>query len=163
MKLKPLEQWICDNCGKIIMKPNQGFVEWLESSATKANSFHIVHHAPHSPISNPEDLRMSNCYIHNNKPGRRDLSLDEFVNGKGIVHITSFIDIGSYHESEYKGVNFQDGREFAELIRRLYLPYYEEARLYWNKAIGGGFFDGTNEIAIYLPDRLKSLVDQYGD
>ena len=67
-----------------------------------------------------------------------------------------------YHDPNYGGPRVEDIREFIEFARRLALPYYEEARLYWPKAEQDGFFDGANEIWIYLPITLEKLVRTYG-
>jgi hypothetical protein len=42
------------------------------------------------------------------------------------------------------------------------LPYYEEARFYWNDARRDGYFTGANEVWIYLPSTLKELIQLYG-
>jgi hypothetical protein len=36
----------------------------------------------------------------------------------------------------------------VEFTRRLTVPYYEEAQLYWNQAEQDGLFDGANEISL---------------
>jgi hypothetical protein len=53
MKLKTLQQWICDTCGEIIADPSQGYVEWLTGEDRLAHGYRIVHHAPYSPIRKP--------------------------------------------------------------------------------------------------------------
>lgn len=55
----------------------------------------------------------------------------------------------------------RDVREFVEFARRLTIPHYEEARKYWSSANSDGFFYGGNEIWIYLPQTLKSLIERY--
>ena len=50
-----------------------------------------------------------------------------------------------------------------ELVRRLTIPHYEEARLYWDKAKQNGFFEGANEIWVYLPNNLRDLIQEYGE
>jgi len=72
--------------------------------------------------------------------------------------------MGPYLDPDGENVpRVSDLREFTELARRLFLPYYEEARLYWPLAVEDGYFLGVNEVSMYLPDTLKSLVSRYGD
>jgi hypothetical protein len=49
-----------------------------------------------------------------------------------------------------------------EIICRLHVPYYEEARRYFAEARADGHLDGVNEVALYMEDTLKSIVDKYG-
>ena len=62
----------------------------------------------------------------------------------------------------YSGVNFEDGCKFTEIFRRLQLPYYEEARRYWEQAKRDEFFDGANEIRIYQSEFLQDMVKNMG-
>ncbi|WP_054749991.1 hypothetical protein [Ruminiclostridium josui] len=54
-----------------------------------------------------------------------------------------------------------DIRKWIDFYRRLQLPYYEEARQYWEEAISDGYFDDANEIYIYLPEKLKRMIEHY--
>lgn len=54
MDMKPLEQFLCDECGQPIEKPEQGWLEWLVIDEQK-QGFRIVHHKSYSP-------RSSGCY-----------------------------------------------------------------------------------------------------
>lgn len=156
--LRPLEQWICDQCDQIIESPKSGWIEWVNSGDYKAGGFKIVHHASSSPYHPKGD-----CYHYTHATGRADSHLEEFLGDDGIPNLLRFLDLGPYHDRNYSGPWVRDIREFVELMRRLTIPYYEEARLYWREALGDGFFDGANEIWIYLPDTLKEIVDTYGN
>jgi hypothetical protein len=52
--------------------------------------------------------------------------------------------------------------EYAEVVRRLTIPHYEEAWLFWKKAMADGFFYGAHEISQYTHYKLKRLINQYG-
>src|SRR6476660_5290389 len=156
--LKSLEQWICDRCGQVIEEPNQGSVEWIDDSKThKASGFKIVHQPSYAPHDNGE------CYHYSDHPGRLEDRLEEFIGQNGMVMLLSFLDIGPYLEADYQGPRVKDMREFVEFTRRLTVPYYEEARLYWNQAEQDGLFDGANEISLYLPRTLEQIVRDYGE
>lgn len=165
--LQPLEQFYCDTCDQLIQAPEQGMVEWIESMDEPAHSFRIVHHIEYSPkadseIPRSEKPRPQGCYKHQNTVKNKDIGLDKFLGKDGLVKLIHFIDVGPYHVPKYDGVQFEDGREFAELFRRLQLPYYEEARKYWDRAKQDGFFEGANEMWIYQPEVLEEIIDVYG-
>lgn len=156
MRLRPLEQFVCDTCGEIIDTPEQGYIEWLDDK--KAGRFNIVHHSLRSPLKPSRS-----CYQHENAYGRSDSALQDFLGSRGVVEMLSFIDVGHYHRPEYHGPDVADLREWTEVARRLFIPHYEEARLYWDRALADGFFEGANELWPYLPETLQKLIEQYGE
>lgn len=96
------------------------------------------------------------------RAGRR--SLDGIFGSQQMANLYRFIDLGPIHDP--KGVRppkARDLREYMELVRRLTIPHYEEARLYWDKAKQNGFFEGANEIWVYLPNNLRDLIQEYGE
>ena len=77
--------------------------------------------------------------------------------------IISFLDVGPHHETQGETMRVQDMREFAEIMRRLMLPNYEEARQYWAEAESDGFFMEANESWIYAPNTLIRIIQNYGN
>jgi hypothetical protein len=152
MKMKPLEQFICDTCGEVINEPKDGCIEWKFNEDGDRSEFLIVHHKTKSLLEGE-----NGCYQHNDGM----LPLENFLGARGIVQLTSFLDPGSYFGSDFESPDVLDIREYTELVRRLQIPYYEEARNYWGIAISEGHFDGANEVSLYLPDSLKSLIEEY--
>ena len=146
--LKPLRQWICDQCGEIINSAETGTVEWICEAHSKNKGFRIVHHRSSSP-----DAESSDCYHHTRHPGRRFLHLSSFLGAQGLILLYSFLDRGKLHDPVSVGPHISDIREFVEFMRRLTIPYYEEARLHWSKASAEGFFEGANEIVTYFRRR----------
>jgi len=156
--LKPLQQFICDTCEEIIESPKDGYLEWVHADG-KAHSFHIVHHASRSPRKPGGD-----CYNHTAAQGRADVALVDFVGTAGLPRLLSFLDMGALHDPDrVRLMRIKDVREFVELMRRLSLPFYEEARLYWQRAVDDRFFDGVNEVWPYRSDHLQQLIKDYGD
>jgi len=148
MKLTPLQQWICDSCGELIQSPEEGWVEWVRGEGDKCGEFKIVHQLVYSPRK-----PRKGCYHHTNRGGRLDIHLSRFIGPEGLIELYAFLDPAH-------GPGIADMGEFIELMRRLTIIYYEEARLYWNKALSDGF--GANEISIYLPENLKEMIEEYG-
>ena len=94
-----------------------------------------------------------------------DAYLEDFVGDDTLPYLLMFIDSGTVYALKYKKPIlkiFSGYREWAELFRRLAFPHYEEARLYWDRAIADGFFAGMNEIVIYLPGTLQEVIRRYG-
>ena len=158
--LRPLEQFICDTCGDIIENLHDGYVEWEEGTDDNghpfARDFRIVHHRRVSPIQTREG-----CYTYGNSNYRHDMHLEHFL---AHVHqyLTSFMDLGMVHDSDsHIGCRIVDFREFTEFVRRLTIPYYEEARRYIPEAIQEGYMQDVNEIGLYTPEYLQALINHF--
>jgi hypothetical protein len=158
--LKPLEQWMCDVCDEVIDSPREGMVQWIrgpDPSTRVAHGFRIVHNAGFSPRRHAG----KNCY-YPEQEHYADGHLEWYLGAMGIVRMASFLDVGPYHVPTYGGPEVTDLREFAEIIRRLHVPYYEEARLYWGAAKEDGMFDDANELWVYDPKTSKRIIEKYG-
>lgn len=151
MKLIPGKQWICDACGGVIEQPQDGYVQWHRNSNSQIDDFAIVHHISASPRKH----QSNGCYIYNS-----DSDLSSFLGAHGIVELHALIDAGPYHMPQYKPM-VTDIRKWSDFYKRLQLPYYEEARLYWNRAISDNYFGDSNEIYIYIPENLKRMIEHY--
>ena len=135
--MEPLKQWVCDVCGKIIETPDDGYVVWGENAEGKIDKIRILHKNNH----------VGNCKVGCDHDRRYSMSLplESFLGDEGKVHFLSMIDPGPDFREDYRE-HIADKRLLLETFRRLQLPYYEEARLYWDKAKADGYFDGANEI-----------------
>ncbi len=153
--MEPLRQWICDVCGEIIEKPEDGYVVWGENEQGQIDKIRILHK------NNRVDGYAIGCdYDRYRYP--MSLPIESFLGDDGKVRLLSLIDPGPDFLAEYHE-QIADMRLFLEFFRRVQLPYYEEARLYWGKAKADGYFVGANEIWTYLPGNLKMLIEKYSD
>lgn len=152
--MEPLRQWICDVCGRVIEKPEDGYVVWGTNEQGKIDKIRILHKNNH----------VNGCVTGCDHDHRYPLSLpvESFLGDDGKVLLLSLIDPGSNFQAEYQE-HIANMRLFLEFFRRVQLPYYEEARLYWEKARVDGYFAGANEIWTYLPSTLKTLIEEYAD
>ena len=164
-KLQPLKQWYCDTCGKIIQKPDEGYLEWRDKEVGSGDTrrrvmygFRIVHQATYSPLK--ERKGRDGCYYSNAERGG-DLDLPFFLGTQGLIEAANWIDLGSAWDEEYRGPEVENLREWAVIFRRLHLPYYEEARPYLEQAKAGGEFGDNNEVSFYLPETLKEIIKYY--
>lgn len=154
--LIPLKQWICDTCGEIIELPEHGWLEWRQDENLKAFDFRIVHHKLYSPRRPGDD-----CYRSDNSHNH----LDDYVGEDGLPHLLCLL-YGGIHIDPDLGrhscpdVNVKDIREWMELIRRLQVTYYEEARQYFDRASEDGHFEGVCG-NIFRPEELKYIIEEY--
>jgi len=142
--LTPLSQWICDSCGEIIESADQGWLEWLHDTSlpvTKAcmYGFNIVHYKPYS---NREGF--NGCYKYDK---RRQPRYDVMVLGGPLSHYAGaralpahlmLLDPSPHRQDSFQGPQAKELGEWSELVKRLMLPFYEEARRYVDKAQGDG-------------------------
>lgn len=149
--LTPLTQFICDSCGQVIESPNDGWVEWVgsfEDNKSVDKNFRICHHK----IQCQKLARHPHC---------SDLPLRDVIGNNVHAFIFTHLDVGPYHDKESRGPSIVDFRQYTDFMRRLTLPYYEEARQWWNEAMKDGYFGDANEIYIYLPDNLQRMIQHY--
>ena len=146
--LKPLGEWICDSCGGVIQSEDDGWLEWYKDVKPnhefgKDKGFRIVHHT--------NRCMFNERAMFNDKKLTADLHLQRLCGPDGLVRLLSFI------EHDY----VEDNAELVEIIRRLHVPYYEEARQYHHIAEENGYFDGENEITRYTTSTSKYILNNY--
>lgn len=147
MRLRPLEQWICDACGQRIESPHAGWIEWLAGSTpgTKAHGFRIVHNS--NRCQYPSTGRV------------HDLHLMHAIGPDGLAALLGLLAPGRSTGILADGVTSVD--EWAMLVRRLHIPHLEEARQYWAEAVADGFFTEISEDAIFSQATLLALIERY--
>lgn len=153
--LTPLRQWICDTCGTLIREPKHGWVEWHHDGNFRYSAFRICHHAMASPLGGQEG-----CYKYGSHPNAQDAHLHHLSEDHAI-HLMSYLDVGPIHDPGGPQTVNVDIRSWSELYRRLYLPYYEEARLYFEEARSAGFYEGHNELLPYIEDTLIRVIREF--
>lgn len=148
--------WVCDVCGNIISKIQDGWVEWLASDKNgKAHveGLRIVH--SRAPFAKNQDHAPCRYDLHEEfRHGQKiveGLSLERFVGPDGLMLLLSFLAAGAFPR-----------HETLELIKRVQIPGYERSRPYFQEAmevrviipaIGNGFF---------VQSEIRTLIE-YGD
>ena len=135
MGLKPLEQFICDQCGRLIENVDEGWLEWYDDYKNPAHGFRIVH-------------ARQNCY-YPDKAGVSDNHLVYFTGNDGLAVLLNL----------FKRRGVADQNELAEIIRRLHIPHYEEARRYWERAVSEGMVDNED----YRQAELQAVIKEYSE
>ena len=161
--LEPLKQWICDSCSGIIESREDGWVEFLTENAPQNQGFPrslyygfiITHDDQTSP------LKPLKCEYSRNK-GSGSQRIDVFFKEAGYVHLLSFLDLGKYANKKYEGPQVKDIREFVDFMKRLTVPYYEEARQYFDQANKDVEFHERLNVGIYGPEFLKNVIQKFG-
>jgi hypothetical protein len=145
--LNPLKQWFCDKCGTLIKCPQHGYLEWYVDESGRDTGFKIVHNPDYSPYSSGY-----HCSFHFQKEKYAyDFNLTDCIGTDGLAMFSGY----------FFKLNLANREELNEIFRRLHLSYYEEARLYWSKAVEDGFFNGANEVWPYLQHTLQTIIRSY--
>lgn len=118
--------------------------------------FKIVHNYDSSPLGK------GGCFHYPKEEGPSDVNLTRFISKEGYVYLLSFLDLGPIVIPEYKGPRVKDIREFIEFMRRLTIPYYEEARGFFDEALADDDLGPSLVEGIYEPEYLKKIVEKYG-
>ncbi|MCM3063200.1 hypothetical protein MH109_04335 [Bacillus altitudinis] len=140
LQLKKKEQWYCDFCGEIIESDKEGMFQWDSDLDLKAINFRIVHHKT-----------VKQCHPKNNERHLSDGHLHWYTGSEGLSDLLTF-------KHKYK----LDLLEFDEIIRRLHVDYYEEARKYFAISRNNGDEHDVYEIGDYSQAALKSIIRKYG-
>jgi len=84
-------------------------------------------------------------------------------------HLDSFIGSDNIDEIITLPVNRiipkEKQEEFLEILRRLMIPYYEEARQYFSRAENDGLIEGLRGFKaghyVWKPDKLIEIIEEY--
>jgi hypothetical protein len=156
MTMKPLQQWTCDRCHELIREPSHGMVESemvhdAEQGRIFQKRLRIVHHL----VASPRHDRGGCSFYGHRDCDRADLHLAEYLGPDGLSDLLLLLDPANSSESA-------DPAEVLELIRRLHLPYYEEARRYRREAEGDDLLDGLDPAMFFRQEFLKEVAERYG-
>lgn len=143
MKLNPLQQFICDECQGVIKKIDDGWVEWFDGDENPLHGFRIVH----ASEASPRFEEGGNCNYPEN-PNVSDHYLKVFTGPDGLAWLLAFFER-----------KLADPNELAEIIRRLHIPHYEEARHYLERAYTARIIDDK----VYGQEDLKKVIKEYGN
>ena len=144
-KLIPLFQWICDSCGSVIETPEEGWFEWYsEMNSNICTGFRIVHHDIKCQY-NEQSLYAQRLILH-------DLNLTDILGDDGLGYLTDFINDSIDGARKLKSIS-----EITEIIKRVSIPYWEEARQYWKQARDIGYKP------IYTAQYLVSIINEFSE
>jgi hypothetical protein len=143
--LKPLEQFICDICGKIIETPDDGYIVWDKDANNKEYGFKIIH----------RDCDDGSCKLSS--------ELEDFIGKDGLNNLLGHLSQGTLKiktsGDDYKEiVSVESTDAFVDLFRRLQIPDYEEARQYFDDYNVQDKYHECHETAPYSEESLKDII-----
>lgn len=143
-ELRPLEEFVCDECGQIIEDVADGYVVWRTEDECDCD-FKIIHKVSCDDESHPSSD-----------------SLEEFVGSRGLIRLTGYFSPGPLILNSQGSIRSglpKSMDEFTDFFRRLHVPYYEEARMkFSNPELQAEYYD-CNELLPYFEDALISICD----
>jgi len=90
--------------------------------------------------------------------------LSDVAGANAVAHLLNLIaSVEPFHPNPSPPpVRREDVKEWAEMIRRLTVRLYEEARPFMGAARADGFVEGLSEATIYSKATLAAMIDRYG-
>lgn len=140
--LKPQKEWICDRCGGIVTNaPGDGYV--LLCREPEGNGpylrFSIVH---------KDEITSTDAF-------QDSWALEDVTGEDGISRLLSLLDDGPLMKSRNVSVSAEGMPAFVDLMRRLFVPHYEESRQYF----GSTSYD-CNGLSEYSQMGLKRIIEE---
>jgi hypothetical protein len=151
--LRPLQEWICDACGETIASSADGWLAWRCAPGAPG--------LPGRLFSDFRVLHRAGCVEPAPDPAS-GAPLSGFCGASGIVRLLVFVDAPRTADPTGAAHGVASGREYAELVRRLTVPYYEEARQYWVSAAADGGRRWGVGLALQTAAQLRALIAAYG-
>ena len=93
-------------------------------------------------------------------------ALERFLGFDGLAYLSSMISSGPIIErlsGKNQTQHVADSPQFADFLRRVQIPYYEEARQYFGEEDLLEELRDSNESAPYRQESLLAIVKKYGD
>ncbi|MEG2992209.1 MAG: hypothetical protein RR818_12840 [Citrobacter sp.] len=142
---KPLTKWHCDVCGELIENVKDGYVIW---KPVEGYGFKIIHKV--------------RCDQRDHLSSK---ALGEFLGTEGLTYLLSHLTDGPIQQRMRRGSaqDLPNLDQFADFMRRVQVPFYEEARrLFGTQRVIDDFSD-ANEYMPYCSDRLERMIKSQKD
>jgi hypothetical protein len=141
--------WTCDVCQEPIEKPEDGWVEWITGNSEDGPCGHGLRlvHASHASPRGQMGCQYKPSRDFGPGEGLSDLDLVSFLGPDGLVRMLGFI--------------ADDRLPFAEgqdMIQRLHVPNYEEARPFIDDAVAEGVVGPRLAEGLYHQYQLREAI-----
>tara|TARA_R100001377_G_scaffold29436_1_gene16002 strand:- start:355 stop:804 length:450 start_codon:yes stop_codon:yes gene_type:complete len=145
---KPLSTWYCDVCDKKITNLKKGYVVWDTNKENKVSKFNIIH--------------KKTC---DKKKHISSAELQDFYGIEGMSYLISKINNGLLLRMNGKKDHCQvsDFDEYMDFFRRMQVPFYEEARRYFENVPYASEHVDYVGFHSYLPETLEKIIREYGE
>lgn len=125
-----MQTWICDSCGNVIEKAEDGRVEWITIGTEKTGrDLRLVHRFGAGP-KKKGCLHNEQAEFAKDEGTVADNELTDFLGPDGLMRLLVFI-----AESELPT------NDVLQMIKRLHIPGYEQAFRHFAEAIHEGVFE----------------------
>ena len=140
--MKPLTQWRCDVCHEPIESAADGYVTWHTTEKDlREYGFKIIHKMKCDDNEAPASAE-----------------LQEFLGPDGLTYVLSHLSYGPLKQSTGTPAGPVDMNEFVDFIRRVQVPFYEEARQRFSEQeVREDRYD-WNEYLPYMVAELEKLA-----
>ena len=145
-----MKTWICDTCGGLIEKPDDGWVQWINLGRPKlGRNLSLVHKFGASKSAKKDHCMFNERAEFAKDEGTiADNSLTEFLGADGLMRLMVFIS-----ESELPT------SEVLEMVKRLHISGYEQARKHFKAAIHAGVFEPNMPENYYNQSDIQATVE----
>lgn len=141
---EPLTAWTCDTCGETIAAVEDGYVIWRDKlDPLRYHDFRIIHQGRCDPKG----------------PYSSSLPLQDFLGPEGLTMMLAWLTVGPLKNEEPSN-RVENFAEFVDLVRRVQIPYYEQARLRFHDSEVESDMSDANEFYPYLPDTLRQICER---
>ena len=153
---EPFKEFRCDVCGKTI-PVEDAMLQWLQRKKDNSDPFPMTLVDIHICCNRkPCDA------IYEHKAVYEDMieqwnHLEDFIGANNLDDLLTFPIERTIPEEQYTSV--------LEIMRRLTIPYYEEARQFFSRAAYDGYIEDLNGYKeghiSWRQDRLKNIIRKY--
>ena len=122
--------WFCDSCSQSIQCPEDGWVEWIYlcGQSPSGRNLRLVHKFNTSPQEGYKRCQFDEKVEFQKDKGKvADASLPDFLGPDGLMRLLVFLADDELPKNDV-----------LEMIKRLHIPGYEEARLFIKTAVSAG-------------------------
>ncbi|WP_156649148.1 hypothetical protein [Mycobacteroides abscessus] len=147
--MPPLTRWSCDSCGEDITDPEQAWVAFSDGPKEGASGWVIVHHNLYGKKCDPSE--------------KSTIALSEAIGPNGLTNLLSFLSYGPIIRAKRSRNRVADFDEFVDLIRRVQIPWYEEARKRWYEEGTRDHVDLSDEVIPFRTESLEWIANQPTD
>lgn len=139
MQLGP---WTCDVCGADTVDADNGYLIWEDAVNDGPWDFKIIHR--------------DTC----DRQSMGSSALDRMLGPDGLVHLTAWLSLGPIKAAMGQGkpVPPRDLDEFVDLVRRLHVPGYEQARERYRAPDVQEDYADAGESLPYLQESIAHLI-----
>jgi hypothetical protein len=150
--MQPLRNFICDTCHEIIVGPEFGMIEWLET-ATGPSKYRIVH------VPTVASPRVCRKHAESYGIDVATMPLAQVAGPEGVNFFRARLsDLHAYEACDRARLD-----ELEVMLCRLAMPNYENVRRHMDGALQDGFFDNMDQFQRYKQSTLRDVIRMYGE